>query len=132
MQDIMRSLPGSLLVVAPSDHDLADPALADGLEASFGGGGYTATQRSALLQMAWDHVGSALDHRESVYELHANGGLQSWRGRLRRGFADYNNLANAVTRQLPLPMPDIDLSAIPAAPMQQRRPVTPPSHKETT
>jgi aromatic ring hydroxylase len=132
MQDIMRSLPGSSLVVAPSDHDLADPALADGLEASFGGGGYTATQRSALLQMAWDHVGSALDHRESVYELHANGGLQSWRGRLRRGFADYNNLANAVTRQLPLPMPDIDLSAIPAAPMQQRRPVTPPSHKETT
>ena len=51
--------------------------------------------------MAWDHVGSALDHRESVYELHANGGLQSWRGRLRRGFADYNHLANAVTRQLP-------------------------------
>jgi aromatic ring hydroxylase len=124
MQDIMRSLPGSSLVVAPSDHDLADPALADGLESSFGGGGYTATQRSALLQMAWDHVGSALDHRESVYELHANGGLQSWRGRLRRGFADYNHLANAVTRQLPLPMPDIDLSAIPAIPMAQRRPVT--------
>jgi len=132
MQDIMRSLPGSSLVVAPSDQDLADPALADGLEASFGGGGYTATQRSALLQMAWDHVGSALDHRESVYELHANGGLQSWRGRLRRGFADYNTLANAVTRQLPLPMPDIDLSSIPAAPMQQRRPVTAPpvKHKE--
>ena len=132
MQDIMRSLPGSSLVVAPSDQDLTDPALADGLEASFGGGGYTATQRSALLQMAWDHVGSALDHRESVYELHANGGLQSWRGRLRRGFADYNTLANAVTRQLPLPMPDIDLSSIPAAPMQQRRPVTAPpvKHKE--
>jgi 4-hydroxyphenylacetate 3-monooxygenase len=134
MQDIMRSLPGSSLVVAPSDHDLADPALAAGLESAFGGGGYTATQRSALLQMAWDHVGSALDHRESVYELHANGGLQSWRGRLRRGFGDYNNLANAVTRQLPLPMPDVDLSAIPAAPMQQRRPVVAPSikYKETT
>jgi aromatic ring hydroxylase len=126
MQDIMRSLPGSSLVVAPSDQDLADPALAAGLEASFGGGGYTAMQRSALLQMAWDHVGSALDHRESVYELHANGGLQSWRGRLRRSFGDYNHLANAVTRQLQVSMPRIDLSAIPAAPMAQRRPVTAP------
>jgi aromatic ring hydroxylase len=124
MDDILRSLPGSSLVVAPSDRDLADPALAAGLEAAFGGGGYTATQRSALLQMAWDHVGSALDHRESVYELHANGGLQSWRGRLRRGFGDYNALANAVMRQLGVAMPEIDLSAIPAAPMAQRRPVS--------
>ena len=32
-----------------------------GLEESFSGGGYTALQRSALLQMAWDHVSSALD-----------------------------------------------------------------------
>lgn len=124
MGEILRSLPGSSLVVAPSDHDLADPALAAGLEASFGGGGYTATQRAALLQMAWDQVGSALDHRESVYELHANGGMQSWRGRLRRCFADYNHLANGVTRQLSVPMPDIDLSAIPNAPMVQRRPVS--------
>ena len=45
--------------------DLADPELAAGLEESFAGGGYTAAQRAALLQMAWDHVGSALDHRES-------------------------------------------------------------------
>jgi aromatic ring hydroxylase len=126
MEEIMRSLPGSSLVVAPSDRDLADPALAAGLEASFGGGGYSATQRSALLQMAWDHVGSALDHRESVYELHANGGLQSWRGRLRRGFGDYNHLANAVTRQLSVEMPKIDLGAIPDAPMAQRRPVSAP------
>jgi 4-hydroxyphenylacetate 3-monooxygenase len=124
MDEILRILPGSSLVVAPSDRDLADPALAAGLEASFGGGGYTAAQRSALLQMAWDHVGSALDHRESVYELHANGGLQSWRGRLRRGFGDYNVLANAVTRQLGVAMPEIDLSAIAAAPMAQRRPVS--------
>ena len=132
MQDIMRSLPGSSLVVAPSDYDLADPALSTGLESAFGGGGYTATQRSALLQMAWDHVGSALDHRESVYELHANGGIQAWRGRLRRRFPDYNDLANAVTRQLPLAMPNIDLSSIPAAPMQQQRPVAVSSvkHKE--
>jgi 4-hydroxyphenylacetate 3-monooxygenase len=112
--------------MAPSDRDLSDPAVAAGLEASFSGGGYTATQRAALLQMAWDHVGSALDHRESVYELHANGGLQAWRHRLRRSFDDYNQLANGVLRQLSVPMPTIDLNAIRDAPMVARRPVSAP------
>ena len=110
MGEILRALPGSSLVVAPSDHDLTDPELAAGLEESFGGGGYTALQRSALLQMAWDHVGSALDHRESVYELHANGGLGAWRNRLRRSFNRYEELANGVLQQLGLPMPQVDLT----------------------
>jgi aromatic ring hydroxylase len=126
MGEILRSLPGSSLLVAPSDRDLSDPALAAGLEASFSGGGYTATQRAALLQMAWDHVGSALDHRESVYELHANGGIQSWRHRLRRSFEDYDHLANGVARQLSVPMPIIELSSIRNAPMAARRPVSAP------
>jgi aromatic ring hydroxylase len=127
MAEILRSLPGSSLIVAPSAADLANPALAAGLEASFAGGGYTAQQRAALLQLAWDHVGSALDHRESVFELHGNGGMQAWRHRLRRSFEDYNLLANAVTRQLNVPLPHIDLSAIRSAPMAPRRPVTPPT-----
>ncbi len=125
MGEIMRTLPGSSLVNAPSDLDLADPELAAGLEESFTGGGYTALQRSALLQMAWDHAGSALDHRESVYELHSNGGAPTWRNRLRRSFNRYDELANGVLRQLGLPMPHVDLSAIRNAPMVTRRPVTP-------
>jgi aromatic ring hydroxylase len=126
MAEILRILPGSSLVVAPSDSDLAAPEIAAGLEESFGGGGYSALQRSALLQMAWDHVSSALDGRESAFELHASGGIPAWRGRLRRSFDRYNELANAVLRQLDLPMPEIDLSNIRAAPMAPRRPVTPP------
>ena len=55
-------------------------------------------QRAALLQMASDHVASALDGRESAFELHANGGIPAWRGRLRRSFGRYNELANAVLR----------------------------------
>ena len=129
MGEILRALPGSSLVVAPSDRDLADPELADGLNETFGGGGYTALQRSALLQMAWDHVGSALDHRESVYELHANGGLTAWRSRLRRSYNRYEELANGVLQQLGLPMPKIDLRTIRDAPMVARRPVTPPAAK---
>ena len=82
-------------------------------------------QRAALLQMAWDHVGSALDHRESVYELHANGGIPSWRGRLRRSFNRYEELANGVLQQLDLPMPKIDLQSIRNAPLVVRRPVNP-------
>jgi aromatic ring hydroxylase len=123
MSEILRIVPGSSLVVAPTDRDLAAPEMAAGLEASFGGGGYTALQRAALLQMAWDHVSSALDGRESAFELHANGGLPAWRGRLRRGFESYNELANGVLRQLNVAMPEIDVGSIRAAPLTPRRPV---------
>jgi 4-hydroxyphenylacetate 3-monooxygenase len=126
MAEILRILPGSSLVVAPSDKDLAAPEMAAGLEESFGGGGYTALQRSALLQMAADHVVSALDGRESAFELHANGGIPAWRGRLRRDFTRYNELANGVLRALSLDMPEIDLNSLRAIPLAPRRPVSPP------
>ena len=113
ISEILRIIPGSSLVVAPCDSDLAAPELAAELEETFGGGGYTAAQRAALLQLAADHVSSALDGRESAFELHASGGVPVWRGRLRRAFPSYNELANAVLRAIDLPMPEIDVSAIP-------------------
>ena len=121
ISELLRIIPGSSLVVAPSDSDLAAPELKQGLEESFGGGGWTALQRSALLQMAWDHVSSGLDGRESAFELHASGGMPAWRGRLRQRFPSYNELANAVLRAIDVPMPQIDVSNIPAAPLAPRR-----------
>ncbi len=129
MGEILRALPGSSLVVAPSDADLADPELAAGLAACFEGAGFTALQRAALLQLAWDHCGSALDHRESVYELHANGGMQGWRNRLRRSFTDYDALANGAMAQAGAAMPQVTFAAFRDAPMAARRPVTPPPPK---
>jgi len=126
MAEILRILPGSSLVVAPSDTDLASPEVGAGLAESFGGGGYTALQRAALLQLASDHVASALDARESAFELHANGGLATWRGRLRRYFDRYNELANGVLGALSLDMPPIDLTSIRDIPLVPRRPVAPP------
>jgi 4-hydroxyphenylacetate 3-monooxygenase len=126
MSEILRIVPGSSLVVAPSDRDLAAPAVAAGLEESFGGGGYTASQRAALLQMAWDHVSSALDGREAAFEAHASGGLPNWRQWLRRSFRDYDTLANAVVGMLDLPMPQIDLDAIRTALPAIRRVTAPP------
>ncbi len=126
MAEILRILPGSSLVVAPSDKDLATPELAAGLEESFGGGGYTALQRAALLQLAADHVASALDGRESAFELHANGGIPAWRARLRQYFSRYNELANGVLRTLNLDMPEIDFEGLRATPLPPRRLVTPP------
>ena len=61
----------------------------------------------------------------SVFELHANGGIPSWRGRLRRSFNRYDELANGVLQQLDLPMPKIDLQSIRNAPLVVRRPVNP-------
>jgi 4-hydroxyphenylacetate 3-monooxygenase len=126
MAEILRIVPGSSLVVAPSDRDLSAPEVGAGLEESFGGGGYTALQRAALLQLAADHVASALDGRESAFELHANGGLPAWRARLRRAFPDYNALANGVLRALSLDMPAIDLESLRAIALPQRRPAAPP------
>ena len=123
--ETLRVLPGSSLVVAPTDTDLADPVMAAGLEDSFGGGGYSALQRAALLQATWDHASSALDGRESAFELHANGGIPVWRGRLRRSFADYDKLANAVLGMLAVPMPALDFGAMRETPVAPRRPVTP-------
>jgi len=126
MAEILRILPGSSLVVAPADTDLAAPEVAAGLEQSFGGGGYTARQRAALLQLAADHVVSALDGRESAFELHANGGVPAWRGRLRRAFDRYDDLANGVLRAIDVPMPAVDLSSLREIPLAPRRPVAPP------
>jgi 4-hydroxyphenylacetate 3-monooxygenase len=125
--ETLRVLPGSSLVVAPTDWDLASPEVGPGLEESFAGGGFTALQRAALLQMTSDHASSALDARESAFELHANGGISAWRGRLRRSFDRWNELPNAVLKQLKVPMPPADLSSIPEAPLAPRRPVMPPA-----
>jgi len=132
MSEILRILTGSSLVVAPSDRDLAAPEMAAGLEESFGGGGYTALQRAALLQLAWDHVSSALGARESAFENHASGGMANWRGWLRRNFRGYNALANTVLRQLDTPMPEIDLGSIGEAPFAARHTVTPPPAADKT
>jgi 4-hydroxyphenylacetate 3-monooxygenase len=131
MSEILRILPGSSLIMAPTDTDLDSPELAAGFEESFGGGGYTARQRSALLRMAWDHVGSALEARESVYELHANGGIPAWRGRLRRAFDGYDTLTAEVVARLDISMPPIDVSELPKAPLAPRRVVTAPRPSKT-
>jgi aromatic ring hydroxylase len=124
--EILRILPGSSLVVAPSDAELVRPDFAADFEETFGGGGYTALQRSALLSLAWDHVSSALDGRESAFELHANGGVAAWRARLRRDFDRYNELANGVLQALNVDMPSVDVGSIRTLPTVPRRQVTPP------
>ncbi|MGH2589074.1 MAG: 4-hydroxyphenylacetate 3-hydroxylase N-terminal domain-containing protein [Dehalococcoidia bacterium] len=125
LTEILRILPGSSLVVAPSDADLADPTMAAGLEESFGGGRYSALQRSALLQMAWDHISSGLDGRESAFELHCNGGIPMWRSQARARFTRYNELANGVLKALEIEMPEIDIESLREVARPPRRQVTP-------
>ena len=110
LAEILRILPGSSLVMAPSDDDLTEELTGAGLEEAFGGAGYTALQRAGLLNLVWDHVSSGLDGRESAFELHANGGRNAWRNRLRLTFEGYNDLANEAMRQLSIVMPEIDVT----------------------
>ena len=86
--------------------------MATELEEAFGGGGYSALQRAALLQLAWDHVASGLDGREAAFELHANGGVPAWRRRLRTWFSSYNELANGVHEVLGVDIPQMDLHSL--------------------
>jgi 4-hydroxyphenylacetate 3-monooxygenase len=133
LAEILRILPGSSLVMAPSDDELEDERTRAGLEESFGGAGYSALQRAGLLNLVWDHVSSGLDGRESAFELHANGGRNAWRNRLRLNFEDYNELANKALRQLSIMMPEIDLTEMmkrPAAarPASAVTAITPPTN----
>ena len=133
MTEILRILPGSSVVMAPADDDLTDGRTRDGLEESFGGGGYTAIQRAGLLNLVWDHVSSGLDGRESAFELHANGGRMAWRNRLRLAFSDYNALANRVLRDVSVDMPEIDLTDMMKKPAPARHAaaltaITPPTN----
>ena len=112
MSEILRGLPGSSLVNAPADTDFEDPRMAAELEDAFGGGGYTAMQRAALLQLAWDQVSSGLDGREAVFELHASGGLEAWRRRLAAWFERYNELANGVHQFVQVDLPPLDLGSL--------------------
>jgi 4-hydroxyphenylacetate 3-monooxygenase len=125
MSEILRSLPGSSLLNAPADTDFADQEMAVALEDAFGGGGYSALQRAALLQLTWDHVSSGLDGRESAFELHANGGIPAWRSRMRAWFQSYNALANGVQGVLGVDMPPMDLSSLQHVAYGPQRVVTP-------
>ena len=127
MGEILRGLPGSSLVNAPADTDFADPGMAAELEDAFGGGGYTALQRAALLQLAWDQVSSGLDGREAIFEMHASGGLEAWRRQVAAWFPNYNELANGVQSFLNVDIPPLDLSSLQDVPPPPRRmPLTTP------
>ena len=121
MSEILRGLPGSSLVNAPADTDFADPKMAVELEDAFGGGGYTALQRAALLQLAWDQVSSGLDGREAAFELHASGGLEAWRRQVASWFGSYNELANGVQEFIQVDLPPMDLSSLQEVPPPPRR-----------
>ena len=90
------------------------------LEDAFGGGGYTALQRAALLQLAWDQVSSGLDRREAVFELHASGRLEAWRRQLASWFGNYNELANGVQEFIQVDIPPLDLRSLQEVPPPDR------------
>ena len=121
MGEILRGLPGSSLVNAPADTDFAGPNMAAELEDAFGGGGYTALQRAALLQLAWDQVASGLDGREAIFEMHASGGLDAWRRQVAAWFPSYNELANGVQTFLNVEIPPLDLTGLQDVPPPPRR-----------
>jgi 4-hydroxyphenylacetate 3-monooxygenase len=127
MSDILRQLPGSSLVIRPTDVEFEDPEMAEAMEAGFGGGGYTAKQRAALLNLIWDHTSSSLDGRESAFEGHASGGMTAWRGRVQRWFSRYDELANRVLEAIDIEMPYISLDILrDKAASGFERPVPPP------
>jgi aromatic ring hydroxylase len=101
----LRNLAGAASLVAPTAADLDDDRIAGVLERAFGGGGYTARQRGALVRLAWDHLASGLAGRGASYEMFGSGGITAWRMRLRRWFDRYEELADAVRTTLDVELP---------------------------
>jgi aromatic ring hydroxylase len=97
LADTIRTLGGFGGMLAPSLADLSNPEIGPELEKSYGGGRYTARQRSALLHLLRDHTASAMDAREAAFEALASAGLHTWRLRTRMAFTRYEELANRVT-----------------------------------
>jgi 4-hydroxyphenylacetate 3-monooxygenase len=112
MNDCLRRLAGSAPLVAPADSDVSDARVAAELERAFGGGGYTATQRSALLHLAWDHLSSSLSGREGSFELLGSGGIEAWKRRVQQSFERYSEVANAAIRAAAVEMPAINLDVL--------------------
>ena len=78
-------------------------------------------------ELAWDQVSSALDGRESAFELNASGGMPAWRARMRAWFEGYDDLANNVRSFIKVELPPMDLDAIRNVPNERARTVTPPA-----
>ena len=57
-------------------------------------------------------MSSGLDGREAVFELHASGGLESWRRQLAAWFDGYNELANGLQEFVQVDIPPMDLSSL--------------------
>ena len=90
-------IPGSSLVVAPTDKDLAMPELAVGLRRRLAAGDGRRVSAQHCARLAFDHVSSALG-REFGWD--ASGGMPGWRARLRRS-SGLQRLANAVLSNRP-------------------------------
>jgi 4-hydroxyphenylacetate 3-monooxygenase len=98
--ETVRTLAGFGGMLAPTAENLADPEIGEHLTASYGGGNWTARQRSALLHLLRDHTASAMDAREAAFEMLASAGMHTWRLRTRMGFGRYEELANRALEQI--------------------------------
>lgn len=67
--NIVRELAGGSIIMLPSsDKDFANPEIAADLERYVASPGFTARQRTAILKMAWDLIGSEFAGRHEQYE----------------------------------------------------------------
>jgi 4-hydroxyphenylacetate 3-monooxygenase len=115
MSELLRIIPGSSLVMAPTE---ISPCQNWRLRGNVCGADTCAAARSACSSCGTS-APSSLDGR--LASSYASGGMPGWRARLRRSFKDYNSLANTVLKAIDPPMPAIDVASIGIAPVQAQR-----------
>ena len=98
--ETVRTLGGFGAILSPTAENLDDPEVGERLSESYGGGRWTARQRSALLHLLRDHTTSALDSREAAFQALASAGMHTWRLRTRMGFGRYDELANRALEKI--------------------------------
>ena len=125
MAEILRILPGSSLVVAPTDR--ISPTRP--WPAAWRSRSAAAVTARGNGRPCCRWRGTMSDRRSIIASMSSScmptAANLAWRGRLRRRFDRYNELANGVLQGLSVAMPEINLDSIRNAPLAARRPVSP-------
>jgi 4-hydroxyphenylacetate 3-monooxygenase len=91
--EILRAIGGANLLATPSRAQLQDPRVAALCDEFLPGAGDTsASERSQIFRLAWDHLGSALGTRNELYERHYLGSPTRTHLSIERLYAEPNRV----------------------------------------
>lgn len=118
MIDIVREITGAAMITLPSSvRDFDNPEIAADLERFLGSPNHTAREKTELMKLAWDFIGTEFGNRHQQYEKFYGGASHLVKMNVYRNY-DFDRACGLVDAVLALPEipldPATDASALPA------------------